>query len=100
MRHQRGLSLMGLIVGLGLAAFLAVMGMKILPAYIEYFKVKKIFAAMEQGGDLNGDVRAIRGAYERRNAIEDVHSVSGADLEVSKAGGDTSISATWSTKVP
>jgi hypothetical protein len=100
MRHQRGLSLMGLIVGLGLLAFFGVMAAKLFPAYIEYFKVKKIFAAMEQGGDLNGDVRAIRGAYERRNAIEDVHSVSGADLEISKAGGETTVSATWSVKVP
>src|SRR4051812_36305509 len=100
MRHQRGLSLTGLIVGLGLLGFFGVMAAKLLPAYIEYFKVKKMFATMEQAGDFNGDVRSIRGSYERRNAIEDVHSVSGADLEISKAGGETTVSATWSVKVP
>jgi len=100
MRHQRGLSPLGLIVVLGLLGFFGVMGAKLLPAYIEYFKVKKIFSAMEQAGDLNGDVRSIRASYERRNTIEDVGSVHGNDLEVSKAGGETTVTAAWSVKVP
>src|SRR6476469_6250383 len=100
MRHQRGLSLMGLIVGLGLLAFFGVMAAKLLPAYIEFFKVKKMFAAMEQARDFNGDVRLIRNSYDRRNAIEDVHSVQGSDLEILKAAGETTVSATWSVKVP
>lgn len=100
MRHQRGLSLMGLIIGLGLLAFFGIMGAKLMPAYIEYGKVKKIFAAMEQAGDFNGDVRSIRASYDRRNAIEDVKSVQSADLEISKASGETVVSATWSVRVP
>ena len=100
MRHQRGLSLTGLIVGLGLLAFFGVMAAKMSPSYIEYYKVKKIFASMDQGGDFNGEVRAIRAAYDRRNAIEDVHSVQGSDLEITKAAGETTVTATWSVKVP
>ena len=37
---------------------------------------------------------------ETRNAIEDVKSVRGEDIEVSKEGGETVITATWSVKVP
>ena len=100
MRHQRGLSPMGLILVLGVLGFLGVMAAKLMPAYNEYFKVKKLFSAMEQAGDLNGDVRSIRASYDRRNTIEDVHSVQGSDLEISKAGGETTVSANWSVKVP
>ena len=99
MRKQSGISLIGLIVTLAILGFLGVMAAKLFPAYVEYFTVKKMFAAMEQGGDLKGSVRDIRASYEKRNAIEDVKSVRGDDLEVSKEGGEAVVTATWSVKV-
>ena len=100
MRQERGVSLMGLIVTLAVLGFLGLMGAKIMPAYIEYFQVKKVFAAMANGGDLNGTPRDIRFAFDRRNQIEDIKNVQGSDLEISKTGSETVISATWSVKVP
>ena len=100
MRKQHGISLWGLIVTLGVLGFIAVMAAKLMPAYLEYLAVKKMFAAMEQAGDLKGSVREIRYAYEKRNAIEDVKSVRGDDLEVAKEGGEAVITANWSVKIP
>ena len=100
MRKQRGISLWGLIMTLGVLGFLGVMAAKLLPSYLEYLAVKKIFAAMEQAGDLKGSVREIRYAYEKRNAIEDIKSVRGDDLEVAKEGGEAVVSANWSVKIP
>ena len=100
MRKQSGISLWGLIVTLAVVGFVGVMAAKLLPSYVEYFAVKKMFAAMEQAGDLKGSVRDIRYSYEKRNAIEDVKSVRGDDLEVSKEGGEAVLTANWSVKVP
>ena len=100
MGKQSGVSLVGLIVTLCVLGFIAVMAAKLMPAYIEYFAVKKIFSSMEQAGDLKGTVRDIRKSYETRNAIEDVKSVKGEDLEVTKEGGETVVSVAWSVKVP
>ena len=100
MSQQRGLSLMGLIVTLGVLAFLGVMAAKLLPAYVEYFSVKKILAAMDYNGETKGTVTEIRKHYDTRNAIEDVKSVQGSDLEITKEGGETIVSANWSVKVP
>ena len=100
MRNQRGITLTGLIVTLGVLAFLAIMAAKILPAYLEYWSVRKIFATMAQGGQTKGTVRDIRMSYERHNAIEDVKSVQAADLEITKQGNDAIVSAAWSVKVP
>jgi hypothetical protein len=99
MEKQRGVSLTGLIVTLCVLGFIAVMAAKLMPAYVEYFTVKKMFAAMDQAGDLKGTVRDIRRSFDTRNAIEDVKSVKGEDLEITKEGGETVITATWSTKV-
>ena len=100
MRKQQGLSLWNLIIGLSVLGFLGVMAAKLMPAYVEFFAVKKMFAAMDQAGDLKGSVRDIRASYEKRNAIEDVKSVRGDDLEVSKEGGEAVITANWSVMVP
>ena len=100
MRKQSGISLMNLIIGLGVLGFLGVMAAKLLPSYVEYFSVKKMFASMEQAGDLKGSVRDIRASFERRNAIEDVKSVRGEDLEVTKEGGEAVVTATWSVRIP
>lgn len=100
MVRQRGVSLVNLIVTLAVLGFLGVMASKLIPAYVEYFSVKKMFAAMEAAGDLKGTVREIRTSFERRNNIEDVRDVHPEDLEITKEGGETVITATWSNKVP
>ncbi len=100
MRRESGLSLMNLIVGLGVLGFLGVMAAKLLPAYTEYFSVKKVFAGMDQAGDLKGTVGEIRRNFDKRNAIENITSIKSDDLEVTKEGGEAVLSATWSVRVP
>lgn len=100
MRNQRGVTLTGLIITLAILGVVGVLAAKLMPAYIEYFAVKKMLASMEQAGDLKGTVRDIRRGFDTRNAIEDVKSVKGEDLEVTKEGGETVVSAAWSVKVP
>jgi uncharacterized protein DUF4845 len=99
MRKQRGVSLMGAIFWMAFIGITGVMAAKLMPAYIDYFAVRKIFAAMEQNGETKGTVVAIRDAFDRRNQIENVRGLNGRDLEISKAGGETVITATWSQKV-
>lgn len=100
MRKQLGVSLLGLIMGLALLGFVGIMAAKLLPAYLEYMAVKKILNAMEAAGDLKGTVRDIRYNFEKRNAIEDIKSVRGDDLEVTKDGAQAVVTANWSVRVP
>ncbi len=99
MKQQRGVSLSGLIVTLAVLGFVAVMAAKLLPAYIDYFSVKKMFATMEQAGDFKGSVRDIRKSFDTRNATESVNDVKGDDLEIGKEGGETVVSVSWSKKI-
>jgi hypothetical protein len=100
MRKQRGITLMGAIMGMVVIAFVGLFAAKLLPSYLEYFAVKKIFATMEQAGDTKGSVRDIRLSFDRRNSIEGVKEVKGDDLEVTKEGGEAVVTAAWSVKIP
>jgi len=100
MRRMRGLGLIQLIVVLAVVGFLGVMAAKLMPSYIDYFNVKKMFAGMEQAGETKGTVREIRSAFDRRNAIEDVKAIRAEDIEISKEGGETILTANWTARVP
>lgn len=99
-RHQRGITLSGAIMGMVVLALVGLAAAKLLPSYLEYFAVQKIFKAMEGAGETKGSVQEIRVAFARRNTIENVQSVSPNDLEITKDGGEVVISANWSVKVP
>ena len=100
MVRQRGISLVSLIVTLAVLGFVGVMAAKLIPAYVDYFAVKKMLAAMDAAGDLKGNVHDIRKSFERRNNIESVNDVHPDDLEITKEGGETVVSLSWSKKVP
>jgi hypothetical protein len=97
---QLGFELKSAIFWMAILGFLAIMGAKLMPSYIEYFTVKKMLRAMEEQGDLKGTVRDIRVAFDKRNAIEDVKNVKPDDLEITKEGGEAVVTANWSVRVP
>jgi hypothetical protein len=100
MRKQRGITITGVIITLSVLGFCAIMAAKLLPAFTEYQSVKKMLKTMQSSGKTNGNVRDIRRAYETLNGIENVTAVRGDDLEITKQGQETIVSATWSAKVP
>jgi type II secretory pathway pseudopilin PulG len=97
---QRGITLTGAIMGMIVLALVGLFAAKLVPSYVEYFAVQKILKAMESQGDIKGTVKEIRNSFDRRNSIENVQAMRGDDLEITKEGGETVVTATWSVKVP
>jgi hypothetical protein len=100
MNRQRGVSLLAAAAVMILVALVALVGMKLLPAVIEFYSVKKTLSAMESSGDTKGTVSEIRRAFNRRGLIDGVTVIAGDDLDITKDGGETVVSAAWSVKVP
>jgi hypothetical protein len=100
MNRQRGVSLGGAVAVMVLLALLAVTGMKLFPVIVDYYGVKKALTNMEAQGDTKGTVGEIRKAFDRRTLIDSITVVTGADLDITKDGGETIVSAAWSVKVP
>jgi hypothetical protein len=101
MKKQRGMGFFGVLFLLIGIVFLAILGMKVVPAYIEYFTIKKAVAAISQSGELRGgSVAQVRQAFDRRATIDDITVITPADLEVTKDGNEVVIGFAYQKKVP
>jgi hypothetical protein len=101
MNKQRGLSLLGLLITSAVVVFFALVGFKLLPSYIEYWTVQRIVTDIGRSPELRGaNIVSVQNAFDRRATIDNVTSVKGRDLEVSKVGDGFEIAANWSSRVP
>jgi Domain of unknown function (DUF4845) len=80
--RQGGMSFLGLLFVGGILAVCGVVGAQIVPTYIEFEAIKKA-ANKASAGTTVADVRAI---FDRAGAIDNINSISGKDLEVTKEG--------------
>ncbi len=100
-RRQKGMSAIGILIILILVVFAALIGMRVTPAYIEYFAIKKAIASMSQSGELqSGTVADVRKAFDRHQAIDDFTAIGPQDLEITKNGGELEISFAYEKRVP
>jgi len=76
----------------------AIGGLKIAPAYIEYYKVKKAIVGIAQTNS-RATVAEVREAFNRRAAIDDIDVISGRDLDVTKEGNDIVISFAYPKRI-
>jgi len=99
--RQRGITLMGLIMGSFVLVFVALLVMRLLPSYIEYFTIKKavVSVANEMRGR-GGSANEVRRAFENRQTIDDFKAVKATDLEISKQGNGFLIVAAYRKEIP
>jgi hypothetical protein len=93
--QQRGLSFFGLVfVGVFAVAAFAIGGQSV-PIFIEYNAIKK---AAEKS-KLEGSVANVRGAFDRAAAIDDITSIQGKDLEITKRGDKVVVGFKYSREI-
>lgn len=99
---QLGVSLSGLLIVAVILIAIALLGLKLVPSYLEFFAIKKAVVALasEKRGGGGSAVNEIRRSFDARAVIDDISSIKGADLEVTKDGTDLVVSATYRKEVP
>jgi hypothetical protein len=83
-----------------LVIFAAIMGIRLVPAYIEYATISSHLRDLARSPDARGATEAqIMQLFNRRAQVDDIRAVAGQDLDIIKEGDAVSISVVWSTKV-
>jgi hypothetical protein len=96
---ESGVSLSGLIVVLIVLGAMALVVIKVTPAFFEYRAVKNsIVKAKAEAG--SGSVHEIQKAFDRNAGINDVTAIAGRDLVITRDGGDTEISFAYEKRIP
>ena len=101
MRRQKGVTLSGFIMVAVVFIFIALLGFRIGPPYVEYFTIKKQLQAI--GADpamRSGNRREIEDAFMKRSMIEDMTSITPKDLVISKEGDGVVISVEYTVCRP
>ena len=99
MKKHRGMGVLSIFLLLALLVGSAIVGMKMVPAYLEYFAIKKAFRNMS--GQLEGaSVKDIKTKFGNHTMIDDIKSVKPDDLEISKEGGKVVVSAAYQVTIP
>jgi len=97
---QRGVSFLVVFLAFVVFALAAIGGMKIFPAYSEFVTIKKAIGAVALSEGRAGSIVEIRKAFDRRANIDNITTLAGTDLDISKDGGDLVIAFAYSKKIP
>jgi len=99
MRNQQGATLLGMVVVGIIVVFVAILGLKIAPAYIEFYTVKKAIVAIAQSNS-RSTVAEVRYAFQLRSAIDNIDVIGAKDLDVTKEGNEVVISVAYPKRIP
>ncbi|MCC6917323.1 DUF4845 domain-containing protein [Nitrosomonas sp.] len=84
-RRQQGVSLPGLLTWSAVVVLVAILGMRLVPAYIEFAAVKRVLVAIASDPELRtAGTQAIRQAFDKRASVDAIRSVSGSDVIIKK----------------
>lgn len=98
MQRQRGISLIGLIVVIAILGCIGLLGMQIVPTYIEY---RAIMGAVERAKkDGGGSIKEIQDSFTKSAEVGYISSISARDLLIERQGGEFEISFAYEKKIP
>ena len=94
---QRGISFIGLLIVGGMLAFLGVFVAQIFHTAIEYNAILK---AANKAAKEGNSVVEVRNLFDRAGQIDDIKSIAGKDLEVTKEGDKIVVSFAYEKEIP
>jgi hypothetical protein len=97
MRKQRGIGFLGIFFICMIIVLGSVGAMKIAPAYMEYFSIKD--AIMKVQATNPSSVTDIKRSFEKQVEINNIHSISSTDLDITRDGADVVISFAYPKKI-
>lgn len=97
LKSQRGISLIGLILSLGVIVLIAMLAMKVVPTAIEYTSIRKAIGVAKTGGTT---VNEIQNAFDKQAEVGYITSISGKDLVITRDNGNIEVSFSYQKKIP
>ncbi len=92
--------MVGMVLIAAAIVFVAVMALKLVPAYVEFATIQNHLRELARGPDTSSaSAPEIMAAFDRRAQIDDITSVNGRDLDITREGGDVVISTFYEKRI-
>ncbi len=92
---QRGISFIGLVFTGAVLAMAGVVAAQVFPTVVEYQAVRKAVEKAKEGES----VAEVRMIFDKAAAIDDIKSVTGKDIEVTKEGDKVVVSFAYQREI-
>jgi hypothetical protein len=98
---QKGITFIGLVLVIAAGIFVAIIGMKVTPAYIEFFSVKKIISKIGNEPNFNDmSKKEIQEEFSNGANIGYVTVISANDLVIEKRDAGNVVTAQYQVTIP
>ncbi|MES2073615.1 MAG: DUF4845 domain-containing protein [Pseudomonadota bacterium] len=95
--REQGMSLGGLIITLALLGMVAMVGMKVVPTFIEFMSIKKAIVTAKNTGTTPAEIRS---SFDKLANTGYFDAISSKDLVVTKGDGGFEVSFSYQKKIP
>jgi hypothetical protein len=100
-KTQRGMTLIGWLLVLGLIGYFVLMVMRLAPGYLEYMNVSKTIESLKsEDGIANMPVPEIRALIQKRFNVNDVISITKKDVQITRKQGRLAIGVDYEVRKP
>lgn len=101
MNKQRGATFLGMLIVAMLVVLAAIVAAKLVPSGFEYWSVRKVLAAMANDPAVpEMSARQLRESFDKRASIDNITSITGRDLEITREGGQVKLNIAYAKKIP
>ena len=94
--RQLGISFIGILFVGGVLAFMGIMVAQVVPTLIEFQAITKAASKAKEGNS----VAEVRDIFDKAAQIDDIKSITGKDLVVTKAGDKTVVAFAYNKEIP
>ena len=93
--QQRGISFIGILFVGGVLAFSGVIAAQVFPTLIEFQAITKAASKSKEGST----VVEVRTIFDKAAQIDDIKSITGKDLDITKEGDKTVVSFAYNKEI-
>ncbi len=98
---QRGISLSGMLLWSVVLVFVALLGMKVVPVYIEHATIEENLVAVAEDPSLKSATAAqIRLAFSKRAQIDGISAITAKDIKIARDKGQNILNVAYIVNVP
>ena len=99
--RQHGISFGGFVFGAFLLVLLAIIGLRLVPAYMQAAQIKNIFETIAHDPDMQkATPHDIQVSFDKRASIDAITAIKSSDIDISGDEGRPLLSASYEVRIP